>query len=96
MKQSFMNIIWSLLFVKLFICTLFLISIAPANAQNTPPKARVEDVSDEYFGVKITDPYRWMENSKSDEVQKWMKAQATYADAYLQKLPMRGDIFEKA
>jgi prolyl oligopeptidase len=95
MKPLFMNIIQSGLFIKLLICTLFLASIAPTNAQNTPPKARVENVSDEYFGVKITDPYRWLENLESDEVQKWMKAQATYADAYLQNLPMRGEILKR-
>lgn len=64
-------------------------------AQNLPPAARVENVTDEYFGVKITDPYRWMEDLKADETQKWMKGQADYADGYLKKLPMREEIFKR-
>lgn len=69
--------------------------IASAQAQTVPPKARLDNVTDEYFGVRVTDPYRWMEDLKSDEVRKWMKVQADYADAYLQKLPMRDEIFKR-
>ena len=64
-------------------------------AQTAPPVAPVRNVTDDYFGVKITDPYRWMEDSKSDELHKWMRAQADYADNYLKHLPMRDDLLRR-
>ena len=64
-------------------------------AQNAPPKAEVRNVMDEYFGVKTVDPYRWMEDLKSDEMQKWMRGQADYADTYLKKLPLRDELIKR-
>jgi prolyl oligopeptidase len=61
----------------------------PVFAQNSPTTARIENVTNEYFGVKIVEPYRWMENLQSDEMQKWMRGQADFADAYLKKLAQR-------
>jgi hypothetical protein len=39
-----------------------------------PASARVP-VIDEYFGVKVIDEYRWLEDAKSPRVQEWNKAQ---------------------
>src|SRR5215203_252530 len=58
----------------------------PVFAQNLPPTARVENVTNEFFGMKVTDPYRWMKNLESKETQDWRRAQAVYADAHLRKL----------
>jgi prolyl oligopeptidase len=67
----------------------------PVVAQNGPPVAPVRNVTDEYFGQKMVDPYRWLEDSKADETQKWFKGQANYAKNYLERLPMRDDIFKE-
>ena len=58
------------------------------------PAARVENVTDDYYGVKVTDPYRWLEDLKAKETQDWIKVQADYTDAYLGKLPVRDQILE--
>ncbi len=76
-------------------CLLVSISIASTLAQNAPAKAEVRNVSDEYFGQKITDPYRWLEDLKAGETQRWIKSQADYSRAYLDKMPMRGEILER-
>jgi prolyl oligopeptidase len=47
------------------------------------PKARVDSVRDTYFGTTLQDPYRWMENWRSEEFQVWVKDQATYTRAHL-------------
>jgi prolyl oligopeptidase len=53
-----------------------------------PPKAPVHEAVDEYFGTKITDPYRWMENIKQDrEAQQWLKAQADFTGQSLDSMP---------
>lgn len=74
---------------------LLLTLIASAQTQKGPPKARVDNVTDEYFGVKITDPYRWMEDLKTEETRDWMKAHADYAQDYLERLPMRDEILKR-
>src|SRR5579884_201491 len=53
------------------------------------PMARIDMVRDVYFGTTIEDPYRWMENWKSEEFQTWVKEQAAYTRAYLDALPGR-------
>ncbi len=40
-------------------------------------------------GVRIADPYRWLEDGKSDEVHAWVDAEDAFARAYLSKLPGR-------
>ncbi len=58
-------------------------------AQAPPPAAEVRDVTDTYFGQKVVDPYRWMEDTKSPEFASWLKAQNDYTRAVLAKIPGR-------
>lgn len=53
------------------------------------PTARVATVYDEYFGERIADDYRWMEDWQSEEAMAWTKGQAAYARAYFDALPDR-------
>src|SRR5512147_3080455 len=64
-------------------------------AQDKPPVAPVREVTDEYFGQKIVDPYRWMEDLKSDEMTRWMKGQADYTRRYIDRLPMRDELAKR-
>ena len=45
-------------------------------------------MTDEYFGTKITDPYRWMESMDAETVE-WMKAQGRYTRSVLDSIPGR-------
>ncbi|HET6725114.1 MAG TPA: prolyl oligopeptidase family serine peptidase [Gammaproteobacteria bacterium] len=53
----------------------------------TYPQARRSDHVDTYFGVKVHDPYRWMEDVDSPEVQQWVKAENALTMPYLENLP---------
>ncbi|HEV8140503.1 MAG TPA: prolyl oligopeptidase family serine peptidase [Pyrinomonadaceae bacterium] len=64
-------------------------------AQQGPPRAPVHEVTDTYFGQKIVDPYRWMEDSKNADFVAWMKAQADYTRNHLDRLPMRADLLKR-
>ena len=54
-----------------------------------PPAARVEPVTDDYYGTKVTDPYRWMESGKDPAWTPWLRAQADYTRSVLDKIPGR-------
>ncbi len=56
------------------------------------PEARRCDQVDEYFGVKVPDPYRWLENDTSEETEAWVKAENEVTEAYLSKIPYRDKI----
>jgi prolyl oligopeptidase len=58
-------------------------------APSTAPVAPVRPVTDEYFGVNVVDPYRYMENLKDPEVADWFKAQNDYTRAILVRLAGR-------
>jgi prolyl oligopeptidase len=72
-----------------------LLLIVSVGAQSGPPKAAIHEVTDTYFGTKIIDPYRWMEDAKSPEMSAWMKAQADYARNYLDRLPLRSQLLNR-
>src|SRR5512133_3342645 len=53
-----------------------------------PPTKTVSHV-DDYFGRKVSDPYRWMEDLNAAEVGQWVKAENAVTDKFLATLPMR-------
>ena len=53
------------------------------------PSARRADVIDNYFGTKVADPYRWMEDLNSPELKQWIDAENALAFGYLDALPQR-------
>ncbi len=53
------------------------------------PKAKKVDSVDVYFGHKVPDPYRWLEDDNSKETEEWVKAENKITEAYLSKIPFR-------
>jgi prolyl oligopeptidase len=60
-----------------------------AAAPAAPPIAPVRPVTDTYFGVTVTDPYRYMENLSDPDVTAWFKGQDAYTRSALAKIPGR-------
>lgn len=58
------------------------------------PETRKGDVVDTYFGVKVKDPYRWLEDDRSAETEAWVEAQNKVTFGYLNQIPYR-DTLEK-
>jgi prolyl oligopeptidase len=82
--------------LKFAVCLLLLSVFCPfVLAQDKPPLAAVKEVTDDYFGQKIVDPYRWMEDGKSAELAGWVKAQNDYTRGFLDKLPGRTEILKR-
>ena len=56
------------------------------------PVTRKEDVSEMIHGVKVDDPYRWLEDDNAEETKAWVKAQNEVTFGYLKSLPKRDAI----
>ena len=54
-----------------------------------PLVARIEPVTETFFGASVTDPYRWMENPADKDWEPFMKSQAAHARAVLDGIPGR-------
>nr|WP_315131895.1 prolyl oligopeptidase family serine peptidase [uncultured Flavobacterium sp.] len=51
--------------------------------------------TDNYFGINVNDPYRWLEDDKSTETGAWVKAENKVTFDYLSKIPFRNAIKER-
>ncbi|MCP1338207.1 prolyl oligopeptidase family serine peptidase [Idiomarina sp. M1R2S28] len=64
-----------------------------ANTQSMSyPETRKGDVVDTYFGTEVADPYRWLEDDRSEETENWVKAQNEVTFAHLESIPYREKI----
>ncbi len=59
------------------------------------PKAHKDGTVDEYFGTKVADPYRWLENDTSAQTAEWVRAENEVTNAYLQKIPFRNQLMNR-
>lgn len=81
---------------SMFIATI-IISCNKTDTMNTQealtyPETRKDTVVDTYFGEKINDFYRWLEDDRSEETAAWVKAQNEVTFAYLDKIPFRDQL----
>jgi prolyl oligopeptidase len=79
---------------KRMIITLLFIAAIALQSCNKPekityPVTRKTDQVDNYFGTKVADPYRWLEDEHSPETAKWVEAQNAVTFGYLDKIPFR-------
>jgi len=56
------------------------------------PETKRVDVVDDYFGTKVADPYRWLEDDNSEETKAWVKAENEVTFKYLKKIKARKKI----
>jgi len=61
----------------------------------TYPIAHKSDVIDDYHGVKIPDPYRWLEDPQSEATQKWIKEENEVTFNYLEEIKAREEIKQR-
>jgi prolyl oligopeptidase len=79
-----------------FLLPASLVVPALAHAAALPAVATMEKpVVDEYHGVKVVDPYRWLEDSNDPAVKAWSNAQNARTRAYLDSLPRRAEVRQR-
>ncbi len=60
------------------------------------PETRKDDrVSDFYFGKEVKDPYRWLEDDRSEETAAWVRSQNEVTNKYLSNIPFREKIRQR-
>src|ERR687885_225735 len=59
------------------------------------PVARKGDTTDDYFGTKVADPYRWLEDLDSPETRAWVEAENKLTFDYLGQIPQRAAIKDR-
>jgi prolyl oligopeptidase len=75
--------------------SLFLIAAvvyAAEDSQSAPPTAAEKPIVDMFHGTKVLDNYRWLEDGKSPETQKWVEREMAYTRGILDPLPGRAAI----
>jgi len=76
---------------QIFLLVILLSGIINAQKLTYPP-ARMDNVVDDYFGTKMPDPYRWLENPDSPETQAWVEAENKLTHTYIGAIPAREKI----
>lgn len=72
-----------------------LASATGAVAQLNYPQTPKDDTVDDYFGTKVGDPYRWLENDTSEATARWVAAENEVTDAYFSKISLRGKLLKR-
>ncbi|WP_058186808.1 prolyl oligopeptidase family serine peptidase [Terracidiphilus gabretensis] len=83
---------------------IFASTLIPASAQAihgrdnitlpAPPATQSNPVFDNYFGTKIVDNYRWLEDAKSPDTRAYIEAQNAYTQRYLKQAHIRSEVVD--
>lgn len=78
-----------------FLLAIFSIGIMGVNAQITYPVTTKKVITDDYFGTKVEDPYRWLENDNAADTKNWVIEQNKVTETYLSNIPFREKIRQR-
>lgn len=59
------------------------------------PETRRDETVDTYFGTEIADPFRWLEDDRSEETAAWVSAQNELTFDYLSQIEYRDEVRER-
>ena len=78
----------------LVVCT-FLATGLLGQTKFNYPDTRKSGQTDDYFGTKVADPYRWLEDNESAETVSWIDAENKVTFDYLDKIPYRNAVKDR-
>ena len=82
---------------KILIPYFILLIMNSCNKEQTTnyPETRQGDIIDAYFDENVPDPYRWLEDDRSEETAEWVKTQNVSTYNYLDQIPYRNELKER-
>jgi prolyl oligopeptidase len=85
--------IGTMAFIAIIVAAPFCAAVVTGMAQTFEyPQPRKGNTVDDYFGTKVADPYRWMEDLSSPELKQWIDAENAITVKYLESLPARDQL----
>ncbi|MBT8302982.1 MAG: prolyl oligopeptidase family serine peptidase [Bacteroidia bacterium] len=76
-------------------CKNDIIQIKERNIAVNYPETKKTDSVDTYFNTEVKDPYRWLEDDRSEETEQWVKDQNEVTFGYLDTIPFRQELKER-
>ncbi|NNC45836.1 MAG: S9 family peptidase, partial [Winogradskyella sp.] len=87
------------LFLLLFTLLIFMSCKNKSKSLNQSPidypNTKAVDSTTNYFGEVVNDPYRWLEDDRSEATEQWVKSQNTVTFTYLDNIPYREELKER-
>jgi prolyl oligopeptidase len=80
------------LFVTVAVASASMLARAQDRTKLAYPATKTGDVVDDYFGTKVPDPYRWLEDENSADTKAWVTAQNKVTFGYLDQIPFRAQL----
>jgi prolyl oligopeptidase len=77
--------------MKKLLFSFFVLSPFVITAQLVYPETKKTEVVEDYHGYKVADPYRWLEDDRSEETKQWVTEQNKVTFGYLDKIKYRAD-----
>jgi prolyl oligopeptidase len=94
--EVFMRLFPALSFIFLLVAAVYAGDDSKATSTPpAPPKAAEKPIIDMYHGTKVLDNYRWLEDGKNPETQKWVEQEMAYTRAILDRLAGRDAIHKR-
>ncbi|NDV64585.1 prolyl oligopeptidase family protein [Bacteroides sp. 224] len=78
----------------LLVCVIMVASCSQQKKMNYPKTTKVDTV-DVYFETEVADPYRWLEDDRSEATASWVEAQNKVTGEYLKQIPFRGALLQR-
>lgn len=86
---------WRMPFAAPVVLMLAAASVAWAGSKPEYPRPKSVDQVDDFFGTRVADPYRWMENTEDPELQSWVEAENGLTAGYVGKIPYRAQVAKR-
>lgn len=87
--------------MKSLYTTVFILSAMTVQAQKDwvfegeYPQTKKGEQVDTYFDIKVSDPYRWLEDDMAEDTKDWVKRQNKVTNTYLDRIPFRNKIKDR-
>ena len=85
----------NILFLTTFSALISCVESTMNTDQISYPNSRVVDQIDTLWGTDVHDPYRWLEDDRAPEVEKWVEDQNEVTREYLDAIPFRSELRER-